>query len=360
MKADTRERRAQDPDELDPRSRQILRAVIREYVESGEPVASGVLAGHHGIALSPASVRSVLADLEALGYLDKPHTSAGRVPTEKGFRFYVDVLVRLRPIGGRDKELIDQRLDPLRGLASAEVMVADTSRLLHSLTRHAGLASTPKEEETFRSIQFLRVGEGRVLAVCLTGTGAVRNRLLLVEFPVDQDELDRASAYLSELLGAGSTLREVRAALARELHSERALYDRLCGRALVLGARALGGDDERSPGVVVEGEASLLSEPTLAESVEKLRAIFRALEEKERLLRLLERAAESGAPTLFIGAETGLAGAERLALVASPYGRGGDRLGAVGVIGPARMVYARVIPIVEYAARALSRTLAVS
>ncbi len=356
VKVEPGDRRTHAPDELDGRARQILRAAIQTYVETGEPVASNTLARHAGIELSSASVRTVLADLEALGYLDKPHTSAGRIPTDKGYRFYTDVLVRLKEVAGRDKEMIDFLYDPARALATPDVLVADTSRLLHSLTRYASVVSTPRDGEQFRAIDFIRLRENRVLAVCVTGAGAVRNRLLAVDFPVDQGELDRASRYLTELLASARTLGDVREALARELLSDRAMADSLSARALVLGTRALEPETAASP-LVVEGELSLVAEHTVAEDLAKLRTLFRALEEKQKLLSLLEQTADAGELTLFIGMETGLQGAEGLAVIATPYRRGEEILGAIGVIGPSRMAYGRVIPIVEYTARALSRTL---
>lgn len=366
VKPEPLERRHHPPDELDPRARQILRAVVQEYTETGEPVPSSSLAGQPGIALSSASVRAVLADLEALGYLEKPHTSAGRIPTDKGYRFYVDVLVRLRALGTRERELIDRRYDPHRGIDPPDRLVADASRLLHALTRWAGVASTPREDETFRTLEFVRLREDRVLAVCVTRSGAVRNRLLHLETSLGQEDLDRASRCLQSVLGEGRTLGEARAALARELESDRARYDQLLHQALELGARALADSpevDERAPGqapgplVLLEGETSLIAEPTLADNVQDLRALFRALEEKARLAHLLERTAEARELTLFIGEETGLGPGAGLAVVAMPYARGGEVLGAVGVIGPARMAYGRVIPVVEYTAQALSRSL---
>ncbi len=345
-------------DELDARARHILKSVIQSYVETGEPVASQAVAQLPGVGLSSASVRAVLADLEVLGYLDKPHTSAGRVPTDKGYRFYVDALVRFRQLPGRERDLIDQQFDPSRPLATTDILVQDASRLLHHLTRHAAVVSRPRDEELFRAIDFVRLRENRVLAVCITGSGAVRNRLLTVDFAVDQDELDRAGRYLKELLAQGGTLAEVRAALLRELHSDRTRCDALAARAVELGAKALEEELPRSPTpVVVEGSGALLTDTSLTADVTRLRGIVRALEEKERLQALLERAMEAGELTLFIGDEIGLPTAEGLAVVATPYGRGNDRLGALGVIGPARMAYQRVIPLVDYTARALSRTL---
>ena len=317
MKVEGSERRLHSADELDARARQILKAVVHEYVETGEPVASGQLARQKGIVLSPASVRAVLADLEALGFLGKPHTSAGRIPTDKGYRFYADVLVKVQQIVARDKERIDQQYDPSRGLAPHDVLVTDTSKLLHDITRLAGLVSTPKDGEKFRAIDFIRLREDRILAVCVTGAGVVKNRLLTVDFSVEQEDLDRASRYLNDLLGQAGSLAEVREAVARELQSERVVYDQLAARALTLGARALD-MDHSAPNVVVEGETSLLSDRVLAEDLEKMRSMVRVLEEKQRLLGLLGRVAEAGELTLFIGAETGLAGAEGLAMIDTP------------------------------------------
>lgn len=345
-------------EELGPRARQILRAAVQQYLDTGEPVASQVLARSPGIVLSPASVRAVLADLEALGYLDKPHTSAGRIPTDKGFRFFAAALVRLRPLGGKDKERIDLRYDPARPPASAEELLGDASRLLHELTRWTAVVSTPRGEEAFRSIDFIRLREGRVLAVCVTHGGQVRNRVLTVEFPLTDHQLEQAGRYLHELCATASTLAGLRAALARELQGERARADELTQRALVLGAKALEPVDRpQDHGILVEGGSALVEDDALAQNVEKLRAIFRSIEEKERIGRLLERVTDARDLTLFIGEETGLGAGDGLAVVATPYLRGGEVLGAIGVIGPSRMSYGRVIPIVEYTARALSRSL---
>lgn len=346
------------PDELDARARKILRALVEEYGETGEPVASQSLARQPGIVLSSATVRAVLGDLEALGYLDKAHASAGRVPTDKGFRFYADALVRLRQVPQAQRNLIDQRFDASQGLDSTDVVLASTSRLLHTLTRHAGLVSTPRAQESYRALDFVRLRENRVLAVFVTESGRVRNRLLTVDFAVDQDELDRVSRYLKDVLGDGMTVPVLRDALAAQLGDDRAQVDALQARALKLGAQALAPQVSGAPPVVVvvSGEASLLDDPRLAADLDKLRRLFKDIDDKQRLARLLDRAAESGEITLFVGEETGMGGKGDVALVAAPYGTPDRILGAIGVIGPARMAYGRVIPVVDYTARALSRT----
>lgn len=346
------------PDELDSRARQILRALVEAYGETGEPIASQALARQPGIVLSSASVRAVLGDLEALGYLDKPHASAGRVPTDKGFRFYANVLVRMRQVPPSQRELIDQRLDPARALAPTDLRLTDTSRLLHALTRHAGIVSTPHADERYRALDFVRLRENRVLAVFVSETGQVRNRLLVTDATSTQEELDRVSRYLKDLLGDGATLDELRQTLEAQLLDDRAQADALQATALQLGAQALSPEAPAAPAalVLVAGEASLLQDPRLSADLDKLRGLFKAIEDKQRLSRLLDRAAESREVTLFVGEETGLAGEGDVAMVAASYGTPERILGAIGVIGPARMAYGRVIPIVDYTARALSRT----
>lgn len=348
---------AHPPDELDKRARQILSALIHEHASSGGPVPSSQLAALPGIGLSSASVRSVLADLEALGYLDKPHTSAGRVPTDKGFRFYADVLVRFRPVGSKQRELIDQSYDPRRALLPSGQRIADTSRLLHHLTRYAGLASTPRNDEQIRALEFIQLREDRVLAVLVSQNGTVQNRLLQLEQPLGQKELDEASAFFADLLGEGKSLPELREQLQIELDSERLAYDQLAAQALRLGAQLLESSDPQLPQIVLMGETALATEPTLSESVEQLRGLFRALKHKTRLNNLLFRAQEAGELTLFIGEETGLSSGASLSVVASPYSRAGEILGSIGVIGPSSMLYSRIIPLVEYTAQALSKSL---
>lgn len=299
-----------------------------------------------------------MSDLEALGYLDKAHASAGRVPTDKGFRFYAKALVRLRQVPQSKRLLIDERFDATKGLDPTDVMLASTSRLLHTLTQHAGLVSTPPAEETFQALDFVRLRENRLLAVFVSESGQVRNRLLTVDFEVEQSELDQVSRYLKEVIGDGQSLEGLRAALERALQDDRASIDRLQARALELGVKALApsGTGTAPVVVVVSGEASLLDDPRLSADLDKLRELFKVIENKQRLARLLEQAATSREITLFVGEETGIAGRGDIAFVAAPYGTPDRILGAIGVIGPARMAYGRVIPIVDYTARALSRT----
>jgi heat-inducible transcriptional repressor len=355
-------------DELDARAQKILRAIIREHIAEGEPVASQQLARRPELDVSSATIRAVMADLEALGYLEKPHTSAGRVPTAMGYRFYVDALVRLRPPGRREMERI-QRTAQEPGAGDVESQLHDFAATLHEITRYAGVVVTSRlAADVLRAIEFVRLREGRVLAVLVTATGAVQNRVLtLAEGEVvSQPELDRAAAALNGLLH-DLPLPAVRERIVEEMQRARADYDRAMERALTLGAQALAPAPAADPAqdvkdVHITGQASLLEEPAFSD-MDKARALFRSLEEKERLLQLFDRALQGRGVQIFIGAESGLGAVRDVAVVASPYGKPAAAgaaptpLGSIGVIGPTRMDYARVIPLVEYTAAAIGRIL---
>jgi heat-inducible transcriptional repressor len=374
-------------DELDPRAQKVLRAIIQEHISGGEPVGSQALSRRSDLEVSPATIRAVMADLEALGFLEKPHTSAGRVPTDRGYRFYVDALVRLRPPGRKEKERIERAAhEPGPGPGDIERTLQDFATTLHELTRYAGVVVTPRlSSDVLRAIEFVKLREGRVLAVLVTSSGAVENRVLTLPDgeQLSQADLDRAAAALNGLL-ADLPLHEVRERIVQEMARARGEYDRLLERALSLGQAALAPGAPAttgagSPGLLdadalrairsvrsvsIRGQAALLEEPEFAD-VERLRALFRTFEEKEQLLQLFDRALQGRGVQIFIGAESGLGEARDLAVVASPYGTGGagaagarpTPLGTIGIIGPTRMDYARIIPLVEYTAAAIGRIL---
>ncbi|AKU92820.1 heat-inducible transcriptional repressor HrcA [Vulgatibacter incomptus] len=339
-------------EELPRREREILKAIVEEFISTGEPVGSNVIAPRY--ELSSATVRSAMADLEALGYLGKPHTSAGRIPTDKGFRLYVDGLVRVRTPGARDRGRIERSVQP----APLADLMAGAGKLLHQLTRHASVVVAPAlEQAIFRRIEFVRLREDRVLAIFVTQAGLVHNRLITVDFPLLPGELEHATNLLNELLRELS-LDQIQQRIRAEKMAEQALYDELHRKTLTLADRAF--DDPglpRPPPVLVEGEASFLDEPSFAEDVEKMRNLFASLAQKDRLLVVLQRALEGREIKIFIGAESELSGLADVSLVAAPYTQGDQILGALAVIGPTRMNYAHVIPVVDYTARAISRTL---
>lgn len=338
-------------EELGEREREVLRAVVQEYISTGGPVGSQQLSRLPEFDVSSATLRNVLADLEALGFLEKPHTSAGRVPTDRGYRFYVDTLLRLKDPAPRDRELIHQGLAQEVGV---EEMLAEASRLLHSLTHHAGIVVTPRPDTTvFKRIEFLRLREDRVLAILMGQDGQVHNKVLTVDFPVTSDELLRASNYLSELLHE-VTLEEARERIRAEMDREQALYNVLTAKALKLGVAAT--DLPEGERVLIEGTGSFLEQPEFAD-VERMRSLFRALGEKHRLLALLDRVQRAREMQIFIGTESDFSPAGDVTVIATPYGNRERVLGTVGVIGPTRMNYQRVIPLVNFTAQALSSAL---
>ncbi|MBN8473075.1 heat-inducible transcription repressor HrcA [Corallococcus sp. AB004] len=339
------------PDELGEREKEVLRAVVQEYITTGGPVGSQQLTRRGEFEVSSATMRNVLADLEALGFLEKPHTSAGRVPTDRGYRFYVDTLVKLRDPAPRDRELIHAGLVHESNL---DDILSEASRVLHSLTRHAGVVLTPRADAAvFQRIEFLRLRENRVLAVLVGQNGQVHNKALTVDFPVTSDELIKASNYLSELLHQ-VPLEEARERIRAEMDQEQALYNALTAKALKLGAAAT--DLQTPERVLIEGTGSFLEQPEFAD-VERIRALFRALDEKHKLLHLLDRVQRTKEMHVFIGAESEFSAAGDVTVIASPYGTAEAVLGTVGVIGPTRMDYRRVIPLVNFTAQVLSSVL---
>ncbi|MFN7131899.1 MAG: heat-inducible transcriptional repressor HrcA [Myxococcales bacterium] len=338
-------------DELGNREREVLRAVIREYVATGEPVGSAAIAAD--IATSSATVRNVMADLEELGYLEKPHTSAGRVPTDRGYRYFVDALVQLKQPSRNERDLIEQRLPQIAG---PDELLRETSRLLSSLSHHAAVVTTPAlTQSLLRRIEFVKLREGRVLAVLVSDSGLIQNRLLTVDFPVSAEELIRAGNYLSELLSAG-TLEAVRERISADLAREQSELDALMRKALSLGQQALGGADRPQKEVHIEGQGSLLEAPEFSD-VARIRALFRALEEKTKLLAVLDHTLTAGEIKIFIGTETEFSADTGVSVVAAPYVTEAGVVGCLGVIGPTRMNYSRVISLVDYTARVVSKVL---
>jgi heat-inducible transcriptional repressor len=339
-------------DALNERARCILASIVRDHIEGGEPVGSHAIARRPEVDCSSATVRAVMADLEALGYLEKPHTSAGRIPTARGYRYYVDVLLHLTPPPAAERQLIEKRTHD--AASHVEGLMVEASRILHRLTRHAGVIASPRAEgERLRRIEFLKLREGRALAVLVSTSGRVQNRLLDLPLPAPtESELVEAQNYLNSLLH-DLTLDQARARLAAERDARRTELSRLRERALSLGVAAVQLDE---PALHLEGQASFFEDPALSHDMAKMRALFRELDEKERLLRVLDRTLEAQELSIFIGKESGISEPE-LAIIAAPYRRAGEIVGALGVIGPTRMDYARVIPLVEFTANAIGLAL---
>ncbi|MFW5875274.1 MAG: heat-inducible transcriptional repressor HrcA [Myxococcota bacterium] len=337
--------------DLTARSRRILYAVLAEYIATGEPVGSRKLARRYGINLSPASVRNVLADLEEAGYLAQPHTSAGRVPTDAGFRLFVDALVQMREVTSQDRDAVLSRLrqlDPGR-----DDIIREAGRLLATMTGAAAVLTAPRlDEERLTQIRFLPLRPGHLLAVLVTRSGAVQNRAVPVAEELSASELERLNNYLNELV-AGSTLREIRERVAREMDDERGEYHLLQQQTDALLDRAAQAGDEVPVQMVIEGQGVLFDRPEFADA-EKIRGYLRTFEDKERLLVLLDRTLATGGVRVLIGAEAELEDLSDVSLVAAHYGHGGAAAGSLGIIGPTRMDYAKVVPLVEFTAQCLT------
>ena len=341
----------QASDLLDERARRVLSAIVRDYIQGGEPVGSHAIARRPDVDVSSATVRAVMADLEDLGFLAKPHTSAGRIPTSHGYRYYVDVLLKVKQPLPEERQQIERRAH--EASAQLDGLMTAASRVLHSLTKHAGVVTSPRpQSERLQRIEFLQLREGRVLAVLVSRSGAVRNRLLTLPRGAGAPELERSANYLNSLI-ADLTLPEAQARVRAELDRDRVELSDLQQRALALGAQAV---QVEAPSMHIEGQASLLEDKVLGQDVARIRALFRALEEKEQLLAVLDRTLEAQELRIFIGAESGIVEPD-LAIVAAPYRVNGEVVGALGVIGPTRMDYSRIVPLVELTARTVGLTL---
>lgn len=339
--------------ELSQRARQILAAVIASYTSTAEPVGSASIASQPGIEVSPATVRNVMAQLEDMGYLTQPHVSAGRMPTAKGLRLYVDSILRVQGLDQQIKEKLKETLGEQKGADTAEVLKA-TTRTLSELSMQVAVVAAPgPRQEVFRHMEFILLSPGLIMVVLVSKAGVVQNRVIEAEPSMGQEDLDKYTRYLNDLL-ADLTLIEVKDRIVSELARERARFDNLMRQALTLGQKAL--RDEAGGDIYIEGQSNLIGAPEFSD-LDLLRQIFLAFDEKSTLLRLLEKALLAHGVQIFIGSESEMAGLGELTIVSSPYGKDESPLGALAVVGPTRMDYSRVIPIVDYTARLVTRIL---
>ena len=338
-------------DSLTERSRQILEAIIEDYIKTAEPVGSRSVTRRHGLSLSPATVRNVMSDLEELGFLASPHTSAGRVPTDKAFRFYVDSLLQVRAIDEEQRDEI-RRHYRSQGRDVGEIL-KETSRILSSISHYIGIVVAPRfTANFFRQIEFVKLCGRRILAILVSESGVVQNRIVEANEEIPAEDLVRMSNYLNNLL-QGLTISEVKTRIFQEMESDKVRYDELMSRALKLSEQTL---DEPDAEVFIEGQVNILEQPEFAD-VGRMKEIFRAFEEKGQLITLLDRCMDAERVNIFIGAENFLHRMTHMSVITAPYVSGRNTLGVLGVIGPTRMGYDRVIPIVDYTARMLSEIL---
>ncbi|MGB5716228.1 MAG: heat-inducible transcriptional repressor HrcA [Gammaproteobacteria bacterium] len=337
--------------DLPDRAQRMLRSLIDRYVRDGQPVGSRTLARELGLDLSPATIRNVMSDLEALGFISSPHTSAGRIPTVQGYRFFVDTLLNVQPLDSRSIEKIRLELSLEQ---TPKHLVESASALLSGITHMAGVVTLPSHEHAlFKRVEFIPLSENRVLAILVTGEDEVQNRMLTTEKQHSASELQQASNYLNEIF-AGKDLAEVRATLLREMQETRSNMNSMMMMAIQMADQVL--ESRQSEDFVMAGQTNLMEFHELCD-IDKLRKLFDAFNQKRDILHLLDQCIHSEGIQIFIGEESGYQMLEECSMVTAPYSVDGQVMGVLGVIGPTRMAYNRVIPIVDATARLLGAAL---
>jgi heat-inducible transcriptional repressor len=334
--------------QLDIRAQTLLKALVERYIADGQPVGSRALSKISGLELSPATIRNIMADLEEQGYVASPHTSAGRVPTPRGYRIFVDTLLTVQHL---DEQAVDARLR----LQShqPQKMIANAAQMLSSLSQFAGVVLSPRRESVFQQIEFLRLSEKRILLVIVAPGGDVQNRLLLTEADYTPSQLTQSANYINQNYG-GLSFDQVRLRLQGELKQLRDDMGRLMQAAVEAGSEAMADD---SDDMVISGERNLLSVSDLSSNMTSLRQMFDMFEQKTGLMQLLDVSSKATGVQIFIGGESHLVPMDDMSVVTAPYEVNGRIVGTLGVIGPTRMAYERVIPIVDITAKLLSNAL---
>ena len=335
---------------LDKRAQVLLKTLIERYIAEGQPVGSRTLSKYSGLDLSPATIRNVMSDLEDMGLISSPHTSAGRVPTPLGYRFFVDTLLVIKPLESNALHRIEDELHP----DNPQRVIQAASHLLSQLTQFAGVVMTPRRRAvTFRHIEFLKLSEKRLLLIVVTPEGDVQNRILFTERDFSATELLEAANYINQNY-SGLSFEDVRARLQGELRELRQDMIALMATALDAGNRAL---SEGANDYVISGERNLLTVQDLSHDVTRLKQLLELFERKSSLLQILDHSLRGQGVQIFIGGESGVAAPDDVSVVTAPYRVDGEVVGTVGVIGPTRMAYDRVIPIVDVTAKLLSSAL---
>ncbi len=334
---------------LDRRAQTLLKTLIERYIADGMPVGSRTLSKYSGLDLSPATIRNVMSDLEELGLIASPHTSAGRVPTPRGYRLFVDTLLTVEPLQVDQTERMQGQLrdeEPQRILSSA-------ASLLSNLSHFAGVVLTPRRSSLFRQVEFLRLSDRRILLIIVTPEGDVQNRILHTDRDYGPSQLVEAANYITQHF-AGLDLESIRKRLQTELASLRDDITGLMHRAVEASSRAL---TENTDPVVISGERNLLGVADLSDNMERLRRLFDLFDRKTGLLQLLDASSRAEGVQIFIGGESALVPMDQVSVVVAPYEVDGKIVGTLGVIGPTRMAYERVIPIVDITAKLVTTAL---
>ena len=342
---------------LNERSREIFRSIVESYLTTGEPVGSRNLSRILPISLSPASVRNVMSDLEQLGLIYAPHTSAGRLPTELGLRFFVDALMQIGDLSERERRSIEAQVVGAGSNKSVEAVLTEASQMLSGLTRSAGIVLTVKNNVRLKHIEFVRLEPERALAVLVAEDGQVENRVLNVAAGLPTSALTEAGNFLNARI-RGKTLAELRTEIETAVAEGKAELDQLTQKIIAAGLASWSGGESDDRQLIVRGHANLLEDLHALDDLERVRSLFDALEAKRGVIDLLGRAERADGVRIFIGSENKLFSLSGSSTIVAPYRDSEGRIvGVIGVIGPTRLNYARVIPMVDYTARVVSRLL---
>ncbi len=345
---------APPPPSLDTRASAVLREIVEQYVETGEPVGSRTLSRRLPISLSPATIRNVMSDLTDAGLLFAPHTSAGRLPTEQGLRLFVDGLLQFGELSDEDREAIGGAL--AASGRSLEDTLAEASTMLSGLSSAAGLVLSPKSDGALKHIEFVALGSGRAMVILVNAEGQVENRIIDIPPGLPPSALQQAGNYLNARL-SGRPLAELRRIVGEDMAADRTQLDALSSQVVEAGLATWTGEG-RGGSLFVRGQARLLSDVTQIARLGSIQRLFERLETQETMLKLLELAEQSDGVRIFIGAENGLFGTSGVSMVVAPARNAANRIvGAIGVIGPTRINYGRIIPVVDYTARVVGRLL---
>ena len=335
---------------LDKRAQILLKTLVERYIAEGQPIGSRTLSRHAGLDLSPATIRNVMSDLEEMGLIASPHTSAGRVPTPLGYRFFVDSLLVVKQIESGELHQLEDQLHP----DNPQRVIQAASQLLSQLTNFAGVVMTPRRRAlTFRQIEFLRLSEKRVLLIVVTPDGDVQNRILFTERDYRPAELVTAANFINQNY-SGHSFEDIRQRLQEELRTIRQDMLGLMNAAMEASDQAVSESNEQ---YVISGERNLLAVSDLSQDMGRMRQLFELFEHKTSLVRILDLSLRGEGVQIFIGGESGVTAPDEVSVVTAPYKVGGEVVGTVGVIGPTRMAYDRVVPIVDVTAKLLSSAL---
>jgi len=338
---------------LNQRAEILLRTLIERYIADGEPVGSRTLARQAGLDLSPATVRNVMADLEEMGLLHSPHTSAGRVPTQQGYRVFVDTLLKVKALDSNEVRTLKHELAASR---DPQQLLGSASQLMSKISHLAGIVMVPRRDDqvAFHQLDFVRLSGRRVLVILVTHDGRVHNRIISAEREYAPAELVEAANYFNEAY-SGFDLRDVRRILLKELQKTGEDMQRIMRLAVDMAGRAFAREQEDED-LVVSGESNLMDIPDLGD-INKLRRLFEVFSTKRDLLHLLDKSLRAGGVKIFIGSESGYEALEDCSVVTAPYSKDSEIVGTLGVVGPTRMAYEHVIPIVDLTAKLLSAAL---